>query len=49
MKILETERLVLSELQKEDAPFILEHVNDPALIEYIGDKSSEDYNIMTLE
>ncbi|HVA54883.1 MAG TPA: GNAT family N-acetyltransferase [Gammaproteobacteria bacterium] len=38
MKILETPRLVLRRLVLEDAPFILELVNDPAWLQYIGDK-----------
>ena len=36
--ILETERLVLSELSLNDAPFFYELVNDPAWIEFIGDR-----------
>jgi RimJ/RimL family protein N-acetyltransferase len=38
MKVLETERLVLRRLCVEDAAFILELVNDPAWLRYIGDK-----------
>lgn len=38
MKILETPRLVLRRLVLEDAPFILELVNDTAWLQYIGDK-----------
>ncbi|MGD9487329.1 MAG: GNAT family N-acetyltransferase [Calditrichaceae bacterium] len=38
MTILETERLALRELTVEDAPFILELVNDPSWLRYIGDK-----------
>ncbi|MGH8402419.1 MAG: GNAT family N-acetyltransferase, partial [Gammaproteobacteria bacterium] len=38
MKILETPRLVLRRLVLEDAPFIQELVNDPAWLQYIGDK-----------
>ncbi len=36
--IAETERLILRELTVADAPFILELVNEPAWIEFIGDK-----------
>ena len=39
MKILETERLQILEFTKEDAPFILELVNEPAWKEFIGDKN----------
>lgn len=38
MKILETPRLVMRRLVLEDAPFILELLNDPAWLHYIGDK-----------
>ena len=38
MIVLETERLVLRWFHLKDAPFILELVNDPAWIQYIGDK-----------
>ncbi len=38
MKILETPRLVMRQLVLEDAPFILELLNDPAWLHYIGDK-----------
>jgi RimJ/RimL family protein N-acetyltransferase len=38
MNILETERLTLRELTIDDAPFILELLNDPSFIKYIGDK-----------
>ncbi|MDA2165178.1 GNAT family N-acetyltransferase [Bacillus cereus] len=38
MIVLETERLTLRWLDIKDAPFILELVNDPAWIQYIGDK-----------
>jgi [ribosomal protein S5]-alanine N-acetyltransferase len=38
MVILETSRLVLRKLALEDAAFILELVNDPAWLEFIGDK-----------
>jgi RimJ/RimL family protein N-acetyltransferase len=38
MHILDTERLSLRTLTPDDAPFYLEVVNDPAFIEYIGDR-----------
>jgi len=38
MKVLETPRLVLRRLVLEDAPFVLELVNDTAWLQYIGDK-----------
>lgn len=38
MKILETPCLVLRWLVLEDAPFILELVNDPTWLQFIGDK-----------
>ena len=44
MNILETERLTLRQFTSEDAPFILELVNDPAFIKNIGDR-----NVRTLE
>lgn len=43
MYIFETRRLFLCRLTHKDAPFILELVNDPSWIKYIGDK-----NIKTL-
>lgn len=39
MPILETERLQLCQLTSDDAAFILELVNDPSWIQYIGDKN----------
>lgn len=39
MLILETERLQIVEFTKKDADFILELVNEPAWIEFIGDKN----------
>lgn len=36
--ILETERLIISELSIEDAPFFYDLVNDPAWIKFIGDR-----------
>jgi len=38
MKILETERLVLRRLSSDDAEFILELLNQPSFLRYIGDK-----------
>jgi len=36
--ILETERLILRHLAPDDAPFILELLNDPGWLRYIGDR-----------
>ena len=36
--VLETERLILRRLTVDDAPFILELLNDPAWLRFIGDK-----------
>lgn len=38
MSHLETERLILRKLTLDDAPFMLELVNDPDFLRYIGDK-----------
>src|SRR6266508_131068 len=38
MKILETARLVLRRLSSDDAEFILELLNQPSFLRYIGDK-----------
>jgi len=38
MKIIETKRLSLRKLSTGDAEFILELLNDPSFIRYIGDK-----------
>ncbi|EWG10378.1 GNAT family N-acetyltransferase [Cytobacillus firmus] len=38
MKVLETDRLILRWLTTDDATFILELLNEPAWIHYIGDK-----------
>ncbi|HEV2828839.1 MAG TPA: GNAT family N-acetyltransferase [Pyrinomonadaceae bacterium] len=38
MIVLETERLVLRRLSSEDAKFILELLNQPSFLQYIGDK-----------
>ena len=38
MKVLETERLVLRHLAVSDGTFILELLNEPAWLQFIGDK-----------
>lgn len=38
MNVIETDRLVLSKLSPDDAPFILELLNDPSFLRFIGDK-----------
>jgi len=38
MNILETERLILCKLSKDDAAFILELLNDASFLRFIGDK-----------
>ncbi|HZG17118.1 MAG TPA: GNAT family N-acetyltransferase [Candidatus Bathyarchaeia archaeon] len=38
MKVLETDRLILRHQSMEDAAFILELLNDPSWIKYIGDR-----------
>ncbi len=38
MKIIETTRLVITELSAADAPFILSLTNSPGWLEYIGDR-----------
>ena len=38
MKILDTDRLVLRELDTQDAAFIMELVNEPAWLRFIGDR-----------
>lgn len=49
MKVVETDRLVLRWLGAGDAPFILQLLNEPSWIKYIGDKrvktleDAEDY------
>lgn len=37
--VLQTKNLILIKLIKEDAPFILELVNSPSWLQYIGDKN----------
>lgn len=44
MKILETDRLVLRWLKADDAAFVLQLVNDPAWLRFIGDRG-----VQTLE
>ena len=39
MKILETERAILCEVIKDDAEFILDLLNQPSFIRYIGDRN----------
>lgn len=39
MKIVDTARLTLRELTVEDAPFLLQLLNDPAYIRFIGDRN----------
>lgn len=39
MKITETERLIIQELTSEDAEFILDLLNQPSFIKYIGDRN----------
>lgn len=38
LKVLETDRLILRQLSPEDAPFILQLVNEPSWLRYIGNK-----------
>ncbi|MEN9404237.1 MAG: hypothetical protein RL091_2940 [Verrucomicrobiota bacterium] len=42
MPILSSERLLLREFILEDAPFVLELLNEPAFHQYIGDKGVRD-------
>lgn len=44
MKILETERTTLREITADDAEFILDLLNQPSFIKYIGDR-----NVRTVE
>lgn len=39
MKILETERLILREIVESDAEFVLDLLNQPTFIKYIGDRN----------
>lgn len=38
MKVIETDRLQLCHFTLDDAPFVLELVNDPSWIQFIGDR-----------
>lgn len=38
MTVLQTERLILRYLQQTDAPFMVQLLNDPSWIKYIGDR-----------
>jgi len=38
LKVLETDRLILRWLSTDDAEFILELLNDPSFLQFIGDK-----------
>src|ERR1043166_8727098 len=38
MKVLETDRLILRHLTTDDVEFVLELLNDPSFIRYMGDK-----------
>jgi RimJ/RimL family protein N-acetyltransferase len=38
MKVLETERLALRHLTEDDAPFMLELLNEPSFLRFIGDR-----------
>lgn len=42
MRVLETERLVLRRLTPDDAPFILELLNEPSFLRFIGDRGVRD-------
>jgi [ribosomal protein S5]-alanine N-acetyltransferase len=42
MLVLETERLTLHRLEAADAPFILELVNEPGWLRFIGDRKVHD-------
>ncbi|MCH9828810.1 MAG: GNAT family N-acetyltransferase [Gammaproteobacteria bacterium] len=40
--VIETERLMLRCLRPEDAPFVLQLLNDPGWLQYIGDRGVRD-------
>ena len=42
MKILETERLILREIDESDDAFMLDLLNQPSFIKYIGDRNVRD-------
>ena len=54
MKVLETERLILRRLTVEDGEFMLELLNDPSWLRFIGDRgvrtvdAARDYILKTL-
>ena len=37
-RVVETERLLLRRLREDDAEFVLELLNEPSFLEFIGDK-----------
>lgn len=39
MTVIETERLILRRFELGDAPFVVELLNDPGFLEYIGDRN----------
>lgn len=41
-QVLSTQRLVLRELTREDAPFVRRLLNDPSFLRYIGDRGVRD-------
>lgn len=41
-RVLETDRLALRHMTLDDAPFILQLVNEPSFLRYIGDKGVRD-------
>jgi len=55
MNTIETERLILSEFTLDNAPFILEMLNDPAWLQFIGDRGvktledAQDYIVNKLQ
>src|SRR5215210_8083142 len=54
MKVIETERLILRRVTVEDSEFILELLNDPSWLRFIGDRgvrtleAARDYILQTL-
>lgn len=54
MKVLETERLILRQVTVEDSEFMLELLNDPSWLRFIGDRgvrtldAARDYILKTL-
>ena len=42
MKILETDRTILREITEDDAAFVLDLLNQPSFIKYIGDRNVRD-------